>query len=226
MQGGPVCTTGKAIRPAFIAALQISLQDGLDKDGNMKKASDNVKKAIEKWRKKARERSGGFRLLPREILASEAFSCLSGAAIRLLLLAWDQVYFEKKGKGERKGKRKDGKIYLPHYAAMAIGVKSSQTITKARNELVEMGFLDVCITGSVNLASAFTISERWKKYPYGHQRKDSRPAGRNIFPKTSLSNPNHPINLKRNVRQPRRLRTIPSVQFSNGESQKSNDRLL
>ncbi len=115
--------------------------------------------------------------------------------MRLLLLAWNQVFFD------HKGKRLERTIYLPHDAAMAIGVKSSQTITHARNELVDIGFLDVSVTGSVKLASGFRISERWKKYPYGHQREDSRPAGRNIFPESSLKNPDHPINKKRTAKK-------------------------
>ena len=133
--------------------------------------------------------------MPREILLSEAFRDLSGAAVRLLLLAWNQVFFD------HKGKLREGNIYLPHDAAMAIGVKSSQTITKARKQLVEVGFLDVTVVGSVLVASVFKLSERWRKYPYGHQREDSRPAGRNIFPDRSLLNPDHPINRKRTAKK-------------------------
>ena len=207
MQGGPVCTTGKASpsglhsRPANMILGRITY-----KDGKMSKAADNRRKAIEKWRKNARKASGGFRLLPREILLSEAFGDLSGAAVRLLLLAWNQVYFDKHNK------LRESNIYLTHDAAMAIGIGSSQTITKARNELVEKGFLEVSVTGSVRLASVFRISERWRKYPYGHQREDSRPAGRNIFPKSSLWNPDHPIILKRTAKKSgKALRAIPSV---------------
>jgi hypothetical protein len=165
------------------------------KDSHMSKAQDSRRKAIEKWRREAQKLSGGFRLLTREILLSHAFRDLSGAAIRLLLLAWNQVFFGKRGQ------LKAGNIYLPHDAAMAIGVKSSQTVTRARNELVEKGFLDVSVTGTVMVASVFVLSERWKKYPYGHQREDSRPAGRNIFPDKSLSNPDHPINRKRTAKK-------------------------
>ncbi len=45
----------------------------------MKKASDYRRSAIEKWRRDAQKLSGGFRLLPREIMLSEAFRDLSGA---------------------------------------------------------------------------------------------------------------------------------------------------
>jgi len=129
--------------------------------------------------------------MPREILLSEAFKDLSGKAVKILLLAWNQVYFDTQNR------MKNNVVYLPHYACMGIGVNSSQTITRARNELVEKGFLDVYQTGSMKHASQFTISERWKSYPLGHHRKDSRPAGRTIYPASSLKNPDHPIHRKR-----------------------------
>jgi hypothetical protein len=161
----------------------------------MSQTKQSRQKAIERWKKDARKLSGGFRLVPREVLLSDAFAALSGAAVRLLLLAWNQVFFDKKNKVIPRD------IYLPHDAAMAIGIRSSQTITKARNELVEIGFLDVEVIGSVKLASVFGLSERWRKYPYGHQREDSRPAGRSIYPDSSLSNPDHPINRRRTARK-------------------------
>jgi hypothetical protein len=98
---------------------------------------------------------------------------------------------------------------------MAIGAKASDTITRARNQLVELGFLDVVTIGKFGSgqgdkdnASVFGISERWREYPHDRQRQDALPAGRNIYPEFSLSNPNHPIHQKPRKQAKRAMNVI------------------
>ena len=163
-------------------------------------------KSVEEWRARGKK-SPGFRLLTREILFSQAFSGLSGSAVKLLLLAWDQVMFEPnntRNKRDRKrnlgGVMKNDIIVVPHNGAKAVGVTSSATITKARKELIANGFLDVEETGSVHAATRFKISERWRKYPdVKCAPDDHRPAGKSLYAKSTLKNPAHPI-LKRKKR--------------------------
>ncbi|MBM3299037.1 MAG: hypothetical protein FJY85_03685, partial [Deltaproteobacteria bacterium] len=119
-------------------------------------------KSTEEWLKQRRKASGGWRLLPREVLFSEAFISLSSPGKLILLLAWDDVEYEKpekkgRNRGVKAAPKPTGKpIHLPANKCK-IFVKGTKTITRARKELVEVGFLDVLRTGTCFEAAQFRL---------------------------------------------------------------------
>jgi hypothetical protein len=121
------------------------------------------------------QRRPGWKVLPLEILVSEPFLQLRTKGAQLVLLyAFSQISYEKKGK--RSGKRRqvvNDTVFLPTNALQALGITSSATRTKIRNELVEKGFLDVVKTGSYLNPAIFKVSDRWRRYPHEDYRPNS-----------------------------------------------------
>src|SRR5208337_2137370 len=121
------------------------------------------------------KRRPGWKVLPIEILFSRAFLGLETKGAQLALLyAFSQISYEKKGK--RPGKRRQvvhDTVFLPTNALHALGITSSATKTKIRNELVEKGFLDVVKPGSYLNPAIFKVSDRWRRYPHGDYRRNA-----------------------------------------------------
>jgi hypothetical protein len=98
--------------------------------------------------------NGGFRLLPAKLLDSDAFNELSKSSKLVLILSLRQIdYWHKKYKNVPKRQtsigplRNDGRFSLPSNLLKERGIKSSQTITEARKEIVSAGFWEVVETG-------------------------------------------------------------------------------
>jgi len=163
-------------------------------------------KKIEDWKETIREdvkgKRGAWRLLPREIFNSDAYNELSHAERSMLLTALNQISYEDSSKkrkrkvDSRKVLRNGGRLYLTQNELKARGVKSPATIAKGKRRLVELGFLDVIETGTVNKPTLFQVSDRWRKYPRGdYKPQDGKPPGVSLY--DGLKDPEHPINRKR-----------------------------
>ena len=159
-------------------------------------------KTQDQWEESIAEHKKGVIILERRMYNSAAFRELSEHPkhVLVLLVALNQVFWEKK-KNSKKGKRimaNGGRVYLPQNALKARGIKSNGTIAEAKKRLVELGFLDVLETGSVNNAAVFQISYRWRQYPNGDcMPKDKKEPGCCLYANSTLKNPDHPINRKR-----------------------------
>jgi hypothetical protein len=99
-------------------------------------------RTVEEWREIRRERyrnggkSGGWRILPRKVLYSDAFNELSKSAKLALILSLDQLdYYQKKkhrGESYRESSvgqlRNDGRFSLPSNLLKEMGIKSPSTV--------------------------------------------------------------------------------------------------
>ena len=159
-------------------------------------------KTQDQWAESIAEHKEGVIILERRMYNSPAFRELSKKRthVLVLLVALNQVFWEKK-KNSKKGRRtmaNGGIVYLTQNELKERGIKSGGTIAEAKKRLVELGFLDVLETGSVNNAGKFQISERWRQYPNGdYEPKDQKLPGRCLYENYSLKNPEHPIHRKR-----------------------------
>jgi hypothetical protein len=111
-------------------------------------------RSVKEWREKRKNRygndgrNGGFRILPRRVLDSDAFNELTKSAKLVLILSLDQLdyWYKKKYKGEFKRLttvgplRNDGRFSLPSNLLKERGITSSDTIAKTRREPVAAGF--------------------------------------------------------------------------------------
>jgi hypothetical protein len=117
-------------------------------------------KTVADWKEDRRQKyrqagdKGGFRLLPTKVINSDAFNDLSKSAKLVLLLGLRQIdYWHKKYKHIPRREtsigplRNDGRFSLPSNLLKERGIKSSQTITEARKEIVAAGFWEVVETG-------------------------------------------------------------------------------
>jgi hypothetical protein len=96
--------------------------------------------------------AGQFLVLEHEIYESMAFQELTIHA------KWLYIEFKYRFNGENRYK-----IKLPQREAMKI--MGINTFIKARNQLIEKGFIDVIQRGGLeNQSAIFGLSNRWRKY--------------------------------------------------------------
>ncbi len=154
-------------------------------------------KTVEQWRDELdRDAVGGrgkFRILPREIFNSRAFTALGGSGTIVVLSILNRLEYEKNGKRDRKGVRVDcpvlrnnGELRLTGNELVARGLSRS-TATRARNLAWELGFFDVIESGTVHHAGKYKYSERWRKFPDGDYRPVGQlPPGKNVYPQNGF----------------------------------------
>ncbi len=135
-------------------------------------------RTVEEWREIRKERyrnggkSGGWRILPRKVLYSDAFNELSKSAKFALILSLDQLDQWKKknhqGQSYRETSlgplRNDGRFSLPNNLMIDYGIKSSHTISRVRKELVAAGFWETVETGTLYQSGVFRWSDNWLRY--------------------------------------------------------------
>jgi hypothetical protein len=133
---------------------------------------------VEEWREKRKKRysnggdQGGFRILPRRVLDSDAFNELTKSAKLVLILSLDQLdyWLKKKHKGHPKrdstvgALRNDGRFCLPNNLLKERGIAGSETIAKTRRELVAAGFWETVETGTLQQSGIFRWSDNWVTY--------------------------------------------------------------
>jgi hypothetical protein len=135
-------------------------------------------RTVEEWREIRKERyrnggkSGGWRILPRKVLYSDAFNELSKSAKLALILSLDQLDHwtkkEHKGQSYRETSigrlRNDGRFSLPNNLMIEYGIKSSHTISRVRKELVAAGFWETVEAGTLYQSGVFRWSDNWLRY--------------------------------------------------------------
>ena len=135
-------------------------------------------RSVEEWREKRKKRygndggKGGFRILPRRVLDSDAFNELSKSGKLVLILSLDQLDYwnKKKHKGEPKRDttvghlRNGGRFSLPNNMLKERGITGSDTIAKSRRELVAAGFWETVETGTLQQSGIFRWSDNWVTY--------------------------------------------------------------
>jgi len=108
--------------------------------------------------------------LDKEIIESKAFQALRGNSVKLL------VYFMTKCAKEKiNGKwviTNNGSIVLRYQDAPGM---IAATFTHSLDQLVEVGFVDICIPGGKNRPTKYAMQHRWKLYG----KPDFVPAKRN-----------------------------------------------
>ena len=139
------------------------------------------------WREVRRDQyknvgdNGGFRVLPTKVLDSDAFVELSRSAQMVLIISLRQLdYWYKKYKKVPKREssigllRNDGLFSLPSNLLMERGIKSSETIARARKEIVAAGFWETVETGSLYNTGVFRWSDNWLTYKQKSLAKRNR----------------------------------------------------
>ncbi len=165
-------------------------------------------RSVEEWRDKRKTRygnggdNGGFRILPRKVLDSDAFNELSKSAKLVLILSLDQLDYwnKKKHKGQPKRDttvgplRNGGRFSLPNNLLKERGITGSDTIAKTRRELVAAGFWETVETGTLQQSGIFRWSDDWITYNQRsiHDRmtidKAARLPGYCLYPNISTYN--------------------------------------
>ena len=117
--------------------------------------------------KKFRNRSSCW--LTPDLIESEAFLSLSGKAAMLCLIRFHQKAFKKNLKHKKRNAyvvTNNGQIVFTFAEAKELGIKSSQTLWKSIQELVDKGFIDIAEVGNWYLkqSNKYAISNRWKHY--------------------------------------------------------------
>ncbi len=165
-------------------------------------------RSVDEWREKRKKRysecgdSGGFRILPRKVLDSDAFNERSKSAKLVLILSLDQLdyWLSKKHKGQPKRNstlgvlRNDGRFSLPNNLLKERGITGSDTIAKTRRELVAPGFWETVETGTLQQSGIFRWSDNWVTYNqrsvYDRMRMDkaAKLPGYCLYPNISTYN--------------------------------------
>jgi hypothetical protein len=163
---------------------------------------------VAEWRKNRKQRystagdKGGFRIVPRKVLDSDAFNELSKTAKIVLILSLAELDYwnRKKHKGLPKRScsvgdlRNDGRFSLPNNLLVERGVKGSDTFARVRKELVQAGFWDVVETGTLQQSGVFRWSDRWLLHGQTGERDrkrqdpDAKPAGYCLYPNIERHN--------------------------------------
>ncbi len=137
-------------------------------------------KTIQEWRKERHwkaKREGGYIRIPMELWNGEAFHALSKSEKLIVIECLSQLrYAPKKPKKSAALTDKkpfkcslgtllnNGEFGLPTKYLQERGIKGEDTIARAKKRLVQIGFLDVVVTGSFTKAGRFRYSDRWRTY--------------------------------------------------------------
>ncbi len=159
-------------------------------------------RTVQQWKGARRDRyrsagdKGGFRVLPIKIIDSDAFNELSKSAKIVLIISLSQLdYWRKKHKGlSRRDSsigplRNDSYFSLPNNLLIERGVKGTDTIARARKELVAAGFWETVETGTLFNAGVFRWSDEWIRYNQKPVSQRKQSPG-NVLPAGSCHYPN------------------------------------
>ena len=140
----------------------------------------------------AKTKRGNFRVLPRMILYSLAFTALDKGGIVAVLAVLDKLSYEKNGT-DRKGVKSDiprlrngGEFTLSINELIALGISKSSAI-RGRIQAWELGFFDVIESGTIHHPGKYRYSTRWMLYPDGdYKPTGQQPPGKNVYPDNSF----------------------------------------
>jgi hypothetical protein len=120
--------------------------------------------------------------LERQLIVSEAFRALkTPASYVMLMIFMSKRQMEKVKLGKRKGWviKNNGQIEFTYREAMQKYDISDNKFTKALDELLDKGFIDIAAHGmGVNkVTTLYSVSDRWKNYGTPDFVKNERPKG-------------------------------------------------
>jgi len=110
-------------------------------------------------------------VLPNKVLDSDAFVEFSRSAQMVLIISLRQLdYWYKKYKKVPKREssigplRNDGRFSLPSNLLKERGIRGTDTIARARREIVAAGFWETVETGTLHNTAVFRWSDNWLTY--------------------------------------------------------------
>lgn len=119
----------------------------------------------------------------RSLIKSEALKALGGKSLFVLLQFLGKRQMEKLKRPDSRGKRwrikNNGQIVFTYKEAAALGI-SPHAFTRALDQLVEVGLLDIAESGSGlrREVSYYALSDRWQLYGTPRFEERRRPKGR------------------------------------------------
>lgn len=141
-------------------------------------------------------------MVDRELVLSRAFRDLGGKAAKVLMwfLAKRRMAKEKMGKREAWTVANNGEITFTYKEAKAKHGLNPQAFSKAIEELVAKGFIDIERpgTGVGKVPTLFAISKRWQKYGTAEFESVKRKKRRSY---TFPSSKDHPIHHRHGISQ-------------------------
>lgn len=145
--------------------------------------------SIEYWENQRRERArkeGGYARIPTELVMGQAYQSLTLAEKHILQLSFHELRFAPKKKDKMAAipkeelyacslgtLRRRGMFSLPTAWIQVNGIRSSSTIAKAKQRMVELGFWDVVRPGGWSDVpgeapklrhGVYRYSDRWRTY--------------------------------------------------------------
>jgi len=140
---------------------------------------------------KPRKKRPGPVVIERELLRSNAYFSLTGKASQVLMMFLAKRQMAKVPAGKRKVWEisNNGEIVFPYSEAEKFGI-SAPTFTRALDQLLDRGFLDITFqgTGICGVATKYAISDRWKAFGSpDFERKKRSPRLLSTFPRGSAN---------------------------------------
>ena len=118
--------------------------------------------------KRTLPRSKGI-FLKKDIITSEAFWALGSTALKVyMVFLLKRVMIEVKVRIRRKKTFEvvnNGEITYTFIEAKKYHGIPKSTFLRARDKLIEVGFIEIAEAGGTHYTTKYSISENWKKYP-------------------------------------------------------------
>ena len=111
-------------------------------------------------------RSNGI-YLERDLISSVAFWALNGAAMKVLMIFFLKRRINKKqnAKNEIKNIENNGEIIFTYLEAQKKYGICKSTFLRARDRLIEVGFIEISDHGGEHHPTKYSISTNWRQYP-------------------------------------------------------------
>ena len=117
--------------------------------------------------------------LKRDMITSEAFWILSSTALKVYM-----VFLMKRVMGKVKVRRREvwavinnGEITYTFAEAKKNHDISKSSFLRARDRLIEVGFIEIAEDGGTHHTTKYSISQNWRKYP---EESFARPKSANL----------------------------------------------
>ena len=105
--------------------------------------------------------------LERDSISYEAFWALNGAAIKIYMVFRLKCVIANRAYGKRKVREimNNGEITFTYLEAEEKYGISKSTFLRARDKLIEVGFIEITEHGGEHQPTRYAISNNWMKYP-------------------------------------------------------------
>jgi len=119
--------------------------------------------------------------LEKDIITSEAFWALDGTALKVYMVFLMKRVIVKVNVRRRFTKpwvvKNNGEITYTFIEAKKNHGIPKSTFLRARDKLIEVGFIEIAEAGGTHHTTKYSISENWKKYP---EESFARPKSANL----------------------------------------------